>query len=277
MFSDVSFDFAGRTAIITGVGSPKGIGRAILRGFADAGAHVAGCDINDDQLAEVALEQPDTFVKNVDVRDKAQVIDFVEEVATRYGRIDILVNNAGIAPFCPIIDLDEATWDRTFDTNVKGYFFFAQAAARRMMAQGQGGNIVNVTSVSVHRSGEHKAHYCASKAAVGSLTKGLALELVRYGIRVNAVEPGSADTLIIKDAYLAGMMDSLAKNPGTPINRLAIGRDMVGAVMFLCSEAASFMTGSSIMVDGGGLAGSQLPRDVLQAYENAKTDRTRQA
>ena len=108
MFSDVTFDFAGRTAIITGVGSPKGIGRALLRGFADAGAHVAGCDIDEDQLAEVLREQPDALVKKVDVRDKGQVFDFVQRAAAHYGRIDMLVNNAGIAPFCPIIDLEEA-------------------------------------------------------------------------------------------------------------------------------------------------------------------------
>lgn len=273
MFSDVAFDFAGRAAIVTGVGSSKGIGRAILRGFADAGAHVAGCDIDDVQLTEVRREHPDAFVKNVDVRDKRQVIAFVQEVAARFDQIDILVNNAGIAPFCPIIDLDEATWDATFDTNVKGYFLFAQAVARRMIAKGQGGTIVNVTSVSAHTSGEHKAHYCASKAAVGSLTKGLALEFARYGIRVNAVEPGAVDTLIVKDAYLAGFMETLQQDPGTPINRLALGRDLVGAVMFLCSEAANFMTGSSILVDGGGFAGSQLPENVLREYEKAKSDR----
>lgn len=273
MFSDVTFDFAGRAAIVTGVGSSKGIGRAILRGFADAGAHVAGCDIDDAQLTEVRREHPDAFVKNVDVRDKRQVIAFVQEVAARFDQIDILVNNAGIAPFCPIIDLDEATWDATFDTNVKGYFLLAQAVARRMIAKGQGGTIVNVTSVSAHTSGEHKAHYCASKAAVGSLTKGLALEFARYGIRVNAVEPGAVDTLIVKDAYLAGFMETLQQDPGTPINRLALGRDLVGAVMFLCSEAANFMTGSSILVDGGGFAGSQLPENVLREYEKAKSDR----
>ena len=277
MFSNVTFDFSGRAAIVTGVGSPKGIGRAILRGFADAGARVAGCDIDDAQLIELKCEQPDALVKHVDVRDKSQVIGFVREVAARFDKIDILVNNAGIAPFCPLIDLDEATWDVTFDTNVKGYFLFAQTVARHMIAQGRGGNIVNVTSVSVHESGEHKAHYCASKAAVGSLTKGLALELARYGIRVNAVEPGAVDTLIVKDAYLAGLMDSLTKDPGTPINRLADGRDMVGAVMFLCSEAANYMTGSSILVDGGGFAGSQMPQYVLSEYEKAKTDRIEQA
>lgn len=277
MFSDVSFDFSGRAAIVTGVGSPKGIGRAILRGLADAGAHVAGCDINDDQLAAVIGEYPDALVKNVDVRDKTQVSAFVQEVVARFDHIDILVNNAGIAPFCPIIDLDEAIWDETFDTNVKGYFLFAQTVARHMIAQGRGGNIVNVTSVSVHTSGEHKAHYCASKAAVGSLTKGLALELARYGIRVNAVEPGAVDTLIVKDAYLSGYMETLQQDPGTPINRIAKGYDMVGAVMFLCSEAANYMTGSSVLVDGGGFAGSQMPENALRDYENAESDRTPQA
>ena len=273
VYTDLTFDFSGRVLIVTGIASPSGIGRAILRGFAAAGAHVAGCDINDGQLAQVLREMPDAFVKNVDVRDKKQVIDFVQQVAARYNHIDILVNNAGIAPFCPIIDLDESTWDKTFDTNVKGYFLFAQAAARQMIAQGGGGNIVNITSVSVHESGEHKAHYCASKAAVGSLTKGLALEFARYGIRVNAVEPGTVDTPIVKDAYLAGLMESLRQNPGLPINRLASGCDMVGAVMFLCSEAANYMTGSSILVDGGGLAGGQLPQDALHEYEKTKTDR----
>ena len=277
MFSDVTFDFSGRTAIVTGVGSPKGIGRAILRGFVDAGANVAGCDIDDSQLSELKRELPDVFVKNVDVRDQSQVAEFVAEVAARYGAIDILVNNAGIAPFCPLIDLDETTWDKTFDTNVKGYFLFAQAVARQMIAQGAGGNIVNVTSVSVHESGEHKAHYCASKAAVGSLNKGLALELARFGIRVNAVEPGTVDTRIVKDAYLAGMMDSLSAGPGTPINRVAEGGDMVGAVMFLCSQAATFMTGSAVLVDGGGLAGSLMPDQVLREYEKAKADRIKRA
>ena len=105
-----------------------------------------------------------------------------------------------------------------------------------MIKQGHGGNIVNVTSVSVHESGEHKVHYCASKAAVGSLTKGLALELARYGIRVNAVEPGAVDTMIVKDDYLLDMTATQRENPGLPMNRLARGSDMVGAALFLCSE-----------------------------------------
>ena len=270
MYDDVTFDFTGRAVIVTGVASPSGIGRSILRGFAQSGASVAGCDIDDKQLADVRRELPNAFVKNVDVRDKQQVSGFVQEVMSQFGRVDVLVNNAGIAPFCPIVDLQEDTWDKTFDTNVKGYFLFAQAVARQMIKQGQGGNIVNVTSVSVHESGEHKVHYCASKAAVGSLTKGLALELARYGIRVNAVEPGAVDTMIVKDDYLADMTATQRENPGLPINRLASGSDMVGAVLFLCSEASAYMTGASILVDGGSYAGSQMPDDVLLAYQKSR-------
>ena len=270
MYADLSFNFGGRAAIVTGVGSADGIGRAILRGFAESGASVAGCDIDGEQLAELQRDLPEAFVKRVDVRDKTQVDAFVQEAASHFGALDILVNNAGIAPFCPIIDLTEAAWDATFDTNVKGYFLFAQAASRQMIAQGRGGCIVNVSSVSVYESGEHKAHYCASKAAVGSLTKGLALELARHGIRVNAVEPGMVDTPIVKDPYLDGLLAAARENPGLPINRLARGSDMVGAALFLCSEAASYMTGAAILVDGGGFAGSQLPDDALRAYDESR-------
>ena len=270
MYADLSFNFGGRAAIVTGVGSADGIGRAILRGFAESGASVAGCDIDGEQLAELQRDLPEAFVKRVDVRDKAAVDAFVQEAVSHFGALDILVNNAGIAPFCPIIDLTEAAWDATFDTNVKGYFLFAQAASRQMIAQGRGGCIVNVSSVSVYESGEHKAHYCASKAAVGSLTKGLALELARHGIRVNAVEPGMVDTPIVKDQHLEGLLAAARENPGLPINRLARGSDMVGAALFLCSEAASYMTGAAILVDGGGFAGSQLPDDALRAYDESR-------
>ena len=269
MYNDVTFNFADKVVIVTGVASHSGIGRAIMRGFAESGAAVAGCDIDDEQLAQVERELPDAFLRNVDVRDKQKVREFVRDVSTRFGPIDILVNNAAVAPFRAIVDLDEELWDKTFDTNVKGYFLFAQAVARQMIDQGQGGIIVNISSVSVHESGEHKVHYCASKAAVGSLTKGLALELGRYGIRVNSVEPGAVNTLIVKDDYLTESFAAVEKNPGLPINRIAKADDMVGAVLFLCSEASAYMTGASILVDGGGFAGSQLPEDVLQAYENA--------
>ena len=272
MFSDVTFDFTGRTALITGAASHSGIGRAIARGLGAAGARVAACDIDAEQLADLADEVPDALLGTVDVRSADQTRAFVERVAHHFGRIDILVNNAAVAPFRPIVDLDEATWDLTFDTNVKGYFLFAQAVARHMIAQGQGGSIVNISSISVHESGEHKVHYCASKAAVGSLTKGLALELARHGIRVNAVEPGDIDTQIVKDEYLARMLTDLA-NRGLPINRRGTGGDLVGAALFLCSEASAYMTGAAILVDGGDFAGSQLPDEVLRAYAAMKRSR----
>lgn len=270
MYADLTFDFSGRAVIVTGVASPSGIGRAVINGFAESGAHVAGCDVDAVGLADLRRRLPNAFVKNVDVRDKEQVSRFVQDVSARYGRIDVLVNNAAIAPFGPIVDLQEEIWDKTFDTNVKGYFLFAQAVARQMIRQARGGNIVNITSVSVHESGEHKVHYCASKAAVGSLTKGLALELARHRIRVNAVEPGAVDTMIVKDEYLTDLMATMSENPGFPINRLARGSDMVGAVLFLCSEASAYMTGASILVDGGVYAGSQMPDDVLRAYRQSR-------
>ena len=271
MFDDVTFNFAGKVALVTGVASPIGIGRAIMRGFAAAGASIAGCDIDDDLLAEAALELRDAFLKSVDVRDKSQVAAFVRDVAAQFGRIDILVNNAAVAPFRAIVDLDEEEWDRTFDTNVKGYFLCTQAVARHMIASGRGGSIVNISSVSVHESGQHKVHYCASKAAVGSLTKGLALELGRQGIRVNAVEPGAVDTLIVKDEYLKDVLAAWDEDPGLPLNRIAKAEDMVGAALFLCSDAAAYITGASILVDGGGFAGDLLPDGVLRAYDKMMT------
>lgn len=253
----VRFDFSGRVALVTGVASPTGIGRAILRGFAAAGATVAGTDIDADGLRELEREFPGGHFGRVDSRNSAEVRDFVATVSERFGGVDILINNAGVAPFASILDLDEDDWDRTFDTNVRGYFLFAQAFGRHLTQRGTGGAIVNVSSISVHVSGENKVHYCASKAAVGSLTKGLALEFSRHGIRVNSVEPGTIDTRIVADQPgIQRLVEAARDNPGLPINRLGRGEDLVGATLFLCSDAASYITGSAILVDGGDRAGS---------------------
>jgi NAD(P)-dependent dehydrogenase (short-subunit alcohol dehydrogenase family) len=252
----VRFDFSGRVVLVTGVASSTGIGRAILRGFAAAGATLAGTDIDADGLRALEAEFPDGFFARVDSRNASEIHDFVDAVCARLGGVDILVNNAGVAPFAPILDLSEADWDRTFDTNVRGYFLFAQAFGRQRVQRRTGGAIVNVASISVHVSGENKVHYCASKAAVGSLTKGLALEFSRHGIRVNSVEPGTIDTRIVADQPgIQRLVEAARDNPHLPINRLGQGDDLVGATLFLCSDAASYITGSAILVDGGDLAG----------------------
>jgi NAD(P)-dependent dehydrogenase (short-subunit alcohol dehydrogenase family) len=256
----VRFDFSGRVTLVTGVASPTGIGRAILRGFAAAGATVAGTDIDAEGLRELQAEFPGGHFGRVDSRNSEEVRDFFASICARFGGVDILVNNAGVAPFAPILDLSEEDWDRTFDTNVRGYFLFAQAFGRHLARRGTGGAIVNVASISVHVSGENKVHYCASKAAVGSLTKGLALEFSRHGIRVNSVEPGTIDTRIVADQPgIQRLVEAARDNPRLPINRLGRGDDLVGATLFLCSDAASYITGSAILVDGGDLAGNLSP------------------
>jgi NAD(P)-dependent dehydrogenase (short-subunit alcohol dehydrogenase family) len=270
LFRHVTFDFSGHVALVTGVGSETGIGRAILRAFARSGAMAAGCDNDAAALAQAQLELPQAFLQTVDVRNAGEVTAFVSSVMQSLGRVDFLINCAGIANFSPLLDLDESIWNRTFDTNVKGYFLFAQAVVRQMIRMEIKGVVVNVSSISAHQSGEHKAHYCASKAAVGSLTKGMALEFSRYGIRVNAIEPGTVDTPIVKEAYIQPVIEAARKNHGTPINRMATGDDMAGAALFLCSGASSYMTGASILVDGGALAGSLLPDSVIAAYKRER-------
>lgn len=261
MFRDVTFDFRGRVAIVTGVGSPTGIGRAILRGLADAGATVAGCDVDEAAVADVAREIPGGHFAAVDVRSPAAVRAFVGETRRRFGNLHYLVNNAGIAPFGRLADLPVETFDATFDVNVRGQFLAAQAFVN--VAAGLPRiprAIVNVSSISVHKSGELKAHYVASKAAVGSLTKGMALEFSRFGIRVNAVEPGTIDTGIVAgQADIQKLVDDARGNPGLPINRLGKGDDLAGAALFLLSDAAAYITGAAILVDGGELAGGLLP------------------
>lgn len=258
-YRNISFDFSQQVVIVTGVASQTGIGRAVLRRFAEAGATVAGADIDAEGLKQVRAEFPDGLFEAVDARDEEAVSRFVEAVIARFGKVDMLVNNAGIAPFSRLMDLSVDTWDRTFDVNVRGYFLFAREVGRHMRTRGAGGSIVNVSSISVHVSGEKKAHYAASKAAIGSLTKGMALEFARHNIRVNAVEPGTIDTGITADQpTIQALVDAGRSNPGLPINRFGTGDDIAGATLFLCSDAASYITGSALLIDGGDLAGSQL-------------------
>jgi len=260
MFRDVTFAFRDRAAIVTGVASPSGIGRAVLDGLARAGAAVAGCDVDARALADVARAYPDGFFAEVDVRDPGQVEAFVAEAVRRFGDVHFLVNNAGIAPFGALADLPVETFAATFDVNVRGQFLFARAFARGVRRLPAGDRaVVNISSISAHKSGELKAHYAASKAAVGSLTKGMALEFSRLGIRVNAVEPGTIDTAIVAgQPGIQRLVDAARADPGLPVNRLGTGSDIVGATLFLLSDAASYITGAAILVDGGEMAGSLL-------------------
>ncbi len=179
-----------------------------------------------------------------DLSDPAVPPALVEETATALGRIDVLVNNAGLSTAKPFLELTVEDFDLTFDVDVRGSFLAAQAAARRMRDQGGGGSIVNITSVHEHIPRPDFAVYAAAKAALGMLTRGLALELAQHGIRVNSVAPG-----VIATPRNEADADKL--DPEVPLGRPGKPEEVAALVAWLCSDEAAYVTGASYLVDGG--------------------------
>lgn len=253
----------GKTAIVTGAGSRRGIGRAIAVRFAREGADVAVTDIDGDSAARTAGEiralGRAAIAAQMDVSRADQVKAMVEQTLQAFGKVDVLVNNAGFCEFVPFLDISEELWDRTMAVNAKGYFLVGQAVARHMVRQGTGGRIINVSSVCAEISGEEKVHYCASKAAVKLLTQGMALELARYGINVNALAPGTIDTDIIRQEHIQRLVEHERSHSSIPWGRMGTAEDLAGAAVFLASDDSAYMTGASLVVDGGILAGTLLP------------------
>lgn len=242
-----------RTVIVTG--ASRGIGAAIAAGFAAAGDHVV---INHHEDAQTAAETYTAIrgaggsvaVMEADVADAEQVRGLVDAVIAERGGVDVLVCNAGICPFYDFLDLPEDVWDRTLAVNLKGVFLISQQVARHMVEHGAGGRIVATSSISSMVGGTQQAHYCASKAGINLLVKSMALSLAPHGITCNAVLPGTVETPLnadaLQDAALRARLEA-----GTPLGRLGQPDDIVGAVTFLASDAASWVTGSLLVVDGG--------------------------
>jgi L-rhamnose 1-dehydrogenase len=174
----------------------------------------------------------------------------VRWVLDTYGRIDVLVCNAGICPFHDFLDLSEEAWDKTLDVNLKGTFLVSQAVARHMVQRGGGGRIIATSSISSMVGGTKQAHYCASKAGINLLIKSMALSLAPHEITCNAVLPGTVETDLNKDVLSETSLRQRLED-GTPLKRLGQPKDVVGAVMFLASTAASWITGTLLVVDGG--------------------------
>ena len=240
-------EFTGKVVLVTG--GSRGIGRACAVAFARAGATVvlsyAG---NEAAAAEaVALAGPNARSMKFDVADTAACAAAVDEVVKGAGRLDVLVNNAGVAIDGLAVRVKDDDWDRTLDTNLKGAFALCRAAARPMMKQ-RSGAIVNLTSVVGETGNVGQAAYAASKAGLIGLTKALARELSSRNIRVNAVSPGFIDT-----DMTAGLNAELKAKmtEGIPLGRLGSSDEVARAVLFLASDAASYVTGEVLKVNGG--------------------------
>lgn len=255
-------DLKNKVVIITGAG--RGMGKSHALKLAKAGAKVVVSDIflKDCQkvVKKIKKEKGKALAVKCDVSKKEEVEEMVRKTVGKWGRVDILVNNAGICQFKPFLELTEEEWDRTLNINLKGYFLCAQAAAKEMAKKksgGGGGVIINIASVAMGQQGvgfPNIAHYCASKGGIIGLTEALAMELASYNIRVNAISPGMIETPMIdpvkKDPKMMKAM--LAR---VPMHRAGKPEEVSDLVLFLASDKSSYMTGSTVVIDGGWLAG----------------------
>ena len=273
------YNLNGKVALVTGAGGKNGIGRAIATRLAKEGADVAVNDITEhpyaadqadwqglpDLVREIEAMGQRAISVVADVADAEQVHEMVDQTVAHFGKIDILVNNAGTIAGkdrVPVVDLAEEDWDRVQRVNVKGVFLCSQVVARHLIAQGTGGKIINISSVTGKRGSARFAAYSASKFAVIGFTQCLAQELAPYQVNVNAICPGLVDTERISHLASVLMPDNLSADEklseyarrseaAVPFGRLAEGADVAKMAAFLASDEAAYLTGVSITVSGG--------------------------
>jgi L-rhamnose 1-dehydrogenase len=243
----------GKTVLITG--AAHGIGRATALACARQGADVALNFLHEPEAAASAVAEIQALGRRAiavqgDVADPAAAPAFVDAAVRALGKVDVFVSNAGICPFHAFLDMPAETLERTLRVNLHGAYYMTQAAARRMQQQGNGGAIIAISSISALVGGEMQTHYTPTKAGVHSLMQSCAIALGRYGIRCNSVMPGTIATDInrvdladpAKRKYMEGRI---------PLGRLGEPDDVAGCVVFLASDLARYVTGASLLVDGG--------------------------
>ena len=245
--SEISFGLAGRMCIVTG--GAQGIGEACVRRFAREGAQVVIADIDDARGAALAAELGGVYL-HCDVGNKAQVDALVAQAMAAHGRIDVLVNNAGIFKAADFLDMTEADFDAVLRVNLKGAFLMGQAVAREMAKAGRG-SIVNMSSVNGVLAIPTIASYNVSKGGINQLTRVMALSLADKGIRVNAVAPGTIATELAAQAVLTSEEARARIMSRTPMRRLGEPSEIADTVAYLASDAASYITGEIVVVDGG--------------------------
>ena len=250
--SKPSFSLEGKVAIVTG--GSKGIGRAIALAFAESGADIVICSRTAEDLEKVAKEiraiGKRALVVPTNVAVKAEVDNMIDKAIEEFGTIDILVNNAGMNIMVPPMELREDGWDKVMNNNLKSAYLCSQAAATKCMLKNKKGNIINISSVAGRFPLYQLGAYSISKAGVVMLTRVLSWELAQHGIRVNGIGPG-----LIKTDLGEPVMDSnalsLMVKVGVPMQRLGEPEEIVGAALFLASDASSYVSGQTIYADGG--------------------------
>ena len=252
MITDPLFDVGGKVALVTGASS--GLGENFSRCLAARGAVVVAAARRADRLQALVREGGATHAVALDVTDPASVDSAMRRVEELAGPIDILVNNAGVADTKASLEVSESDWRRVLDTNLDGAWRMAQAAAKSMVAAKRGGSIVNIASILGLRQATHLLAYAAAKAALVQVTKSLALEWARHGIRVNAIAPGYVVTEMNRDFFASDPGQAVLKR--IPQRRVGDPRDLEGALLLLASGAGAYITGSVVVVDGGHLVNS---------------------
>ena len=252
----------GKSALITGAAA--GIGKAFAAAYASEGAIVAVADINLEASRDTASGiGPAAYALHMDVGRQESIDAGVATVVERAGRLDILVNNAAVFDLAPVAEITRESYDRVFTVNVAGTLFTMQAAARQMIAQGGGGKIINMASQAGRRGEALVAVYCASKAAVVSLTQSAGLNLIRHGINVNGIAPGVVDTGMWEEVdALFGKHEGLEAGEkkrqvgqAVPFGRMGVPEDLTGMAVFLASDEADYIVAQVYSVDGGNWVG----------------------
>lgn len=248
-------DLAGKRVLVTGACGV--IGRWIIQAFCGAGARLCLTDLRQDELEALArqagVDMQQGFIHAADLTDAASIDALVAAVGTRWGAVDVLVNNAGIYPSGFLLDTSAAEFDRIFAVNLRAPFLLTKGLAIQMVRQGVKGSIINISSGASRKMRRTVVPYCTSKTALDRLTKGFGVELAEYGIRVNALEPGFMHGSAVSPLTESHVQRTVA---AIPLGRATSADDVGNGLLYLASDASSYVTGATLTIDGGNSIGS---------------------